>query len=168
MRGRIWSGARERYEEALAAKALAAAPASLAHRGLGLVLLGQARDRADACEAEELRQAGLAQLRAACGADPANIALLTEAMGLQLQYGGAEEALELVRRAPEAAAAAGRIRYLSALAHARGGAPARAAAMLREGIEVADLREGENFLADLWREVCPGEEVPARYQFSMQ
>jgi len=47
------------------------------------------------------------------------------------------------------------------------GDSAAAAALLKEGIEVADLREGENSIAALWQRACPGEDVPAQYQFGM-
>lgn len=70
-------------------------------------------------------------------------------------------------RAPELLAGVGRIQFLTALAHARTGEPGKAAQMLRDGLEVADLREGENSITALWQEVCPGENVPERYQFSM-
>lgn len=149
--------ARLLYERTLAGKRHSARTAALAHRGLGLVLL-----------ALEEVQAGLDQLAAACARDPGNVPLLAEAMSLQLRHGAPEVALDLAGRAPEAVAAVGRIRYLAALGQARAGHAAKAAAMLRAGIEVADLREGENCLAALWLEVCPGEEIPAQYQFSMQ
>jgi hypothetical protein len=149
--------ARLLYERTLAGKSHSARTAALAHRGLGLVLL-----------ALEEVPAGLDQLAAACARDLGNVPLLAEAMSLQLRHGAPEAALDLAGRAPEAVAAVGRIRYLAALGQARAGHAGEAAAMLRAGIEVADLREGENFLAALWLEVCPGEEIPAQYQFSMQ
>ena len=37
----------------------------------------------------------------------------------------------------------------------------------RAGIIVPDLREGANSLADLWRQECPGEDVPTSHQLSM-
>ena len=42
-----------------------------------------------------------------------------------------------------------------------------AAQRRREGVEVADVREGQDPLAALWRELCPGEPIPAKYEFSM-
>ncbi|MCP3805235.1 hypothetical protein NLX83_38820 [Allokutzneria sp. A3M-2-11 16] len=43
-----------------------------------------------------------------------------------------------------------------------------AASLLKAGIEVPDLREGEVSLDRLWARACPGEPVPARYDFRMR
>jgi hypothetical protein len=53
------------------------------------------------------------------------------------------------------------------LALARLGKAGEAAAILRAGVEIPDLREGEDAIAALWEEVCPGEAVPFNYQFGM-
>ena len=39
--------------------------------------------------------------------------------------------------------------------------------MLEQGMEVADLREGEEGLHLLWSSVFPGEPVPKKYDFRM-
>lgn len=44
----------------------------------------------------------------------------------------------------------------------------RAAALLRAGIEVPDLREGEVSLDRLWTRACPDERLPERYDFRMK
>ena len=144
------------YRRALTTGQLSAQEAALAQRGFSLVrlALGEVRE-------------GLEALSQACAHDRTNVRLLAEAMNLQLQHGAPRAALELASRAPEPALAVGRIRYFTAVAHARAGDRMAAAAMLRAGIEVPDLREGENFLAALWLDVCPGEEMPAQYQFGM-
>jgi hypothetical protein len=43
---------------------------------------------------------------------------------------------------------------------------AAAAQLLRDGIDVPDLREGES-LEEIWRLACPGVDLPARYDFRM-
>ncbi|MND06269.1 hypothetical protein D3C83_275460 [compost metagenome] len=43
----------------------------------------------------------------------------------------------------------------------------RAARLLADGIEVADIREGENALAELWKQVYPDRPLPAEYDFGM-
>ena len=62
----------------------------------------------------------------------------------------------------------GRTGYLLALAATRTGDAARAGRILDAGLEVPDLREGEDSLADLWREARPGVEVPAVLRFDMR
>lgn len=147
---------------------------ALAHRGLGLIMLAQAEAASTpqtVASKESMEQEtapGLAELRAACALEPANLQLLAEALTLHLQHGQPTDALGLVCRAPEELAAIGRIRFLTALALARSGDPDRAAAILKAGLEVADLREGENSISALWLEVCRGEPVPPNYQFSMK
>ena len=129
---------------------------ALAHRGLGLLLL--ATGRVDA---------GLAELRAACAADPAGGKLLAEAMTLHLAHGEPRAALLLAEQAPKEATAAGRNRFLAARAMAGSGRTEEAAAILREGVEIPDLLEGDNAISELWQQLCPGEEVPRKYRFSM-
>lgn len=149
-------GAKARYQEVLAAGDVRPRTKALAHRGLGLALLAEGRD------AE-----GLAELRNGVETDPSTTALLTEAATLGIRHGNPAMALELTDRAPKEGAAVGRLRFLRALAHARTGNPGEAAAILREGVEIPDLREGEDAIAALWEEVCPGEPVPFSYQFGM-
>lgn len=147
---------------------------SLAHRGLAVALLaavtpGGAADAggsagtgpADAADA-------LAELEAACDLEPGSVPLLAEAMTLCVRHGDAGRALALAARAPERTSAVGRIRFLTALALADTGQIAEAAYILREGVEIPDIREGEDAIAALWQRVCPKEPVPRTYQFSMR
>ncbi|MGF4045304.1 DUF5107 domain-containing protein [Paenarthrobacter nitroguajacolicus] len=150
-------GANALYREVLAARDVTPGTKALAHRGLGLALLA---------EGQEMQ--GLAELRNGVKIDPSNVALLTEAVTLSNRHGDPAMALELAEMAPKEAAAVGRLRFLRALALARTGDPGEAAAILRAGVEIPDLREGEDAIAALWEEVCPGEPVPAAYQFGMQ
>ena len=136
---------------------LSARSRSLAHRGLGLALIASG-DVAG----------GLAELRAACGVDPSCRELLVEAMAMALDNAEPAVALEVLSRAPESLASLGRVRFLEATALAALGEDAAAAAILTAGLEVADLREGVNSISDLWTQVCPGQDVPAEYQFSMK
>ncbi|WP_243399689.1 DUF5107 domain-containing protein [Arthrobacter glacialis] len=150
------------YRTVLAGSPTAAVPLSprsrvLALRGLALALLA----------AGDIT-GGLAQFSTACALEVDNRWLLVEAMTMAVDSGNAELALELVSRAPQSLAELGRVKFLQALALARTGDSAAAAEILKAGIEVPDLREGVNSLTELWREVCPGEDVPAEYQFSMQ
>jgi hypothetical protein len=61
----------------------------------------------------------------------------------------------------------GRLRFLHAQALAHAGQRKDAADILRRGLEVPDLREGENSLAALWSEVVPDTDIPPAYQFGM-
>ncbi|MGR0158681.1 DUF5107 domain-containing protein [Paenarthrobacter nitroguajacolicus] len=149
-------GAKVAYREMLAAVDARPGITALAHRGLGLALLAGGQD------AE-----GLAELRKGVEADSANLALLTEAVTLNIRHGNPAMALELMVAAPKEGAAVGRLRFLRALALARTGNSGEAASILREGVEIPDLREGEDAIAALWEEVCPGDPVPAAYQFGM-
>jgi len=129
---------------------------ALACRGVGLAMIA-------AGDIDE----GLQQLEAACASDPGNRALVVEAMTLAVDSGRPELVPDLLERGPLALSSLGRVRFLLARAKADMGDSAAAAALLKEGIEVADLREGENSIAALWHRVCPGEDVPAQYQFGM-
>ncbi|MFE4198353.1 DUF5107 domain-containing protein [Paenarthrobacter sp. NPDC056912] len=149
-------GAKDGYGQVIAAEGARPRTIALAHRGLGLALLAAGQD-----------PEGLAELRNGVEADSANTALLTEAITLSIRHGDPALALELNESAPKAGAGVGRMTFLRALALARTGHAAEAAAILREGVEIPDLREGEDALADLWQEVCPDDAVPAAYQFGM-
>ncbi|HEX8929566.1 MAG TPA: hypothetical protein VGA45_11670, partial [Actinomycetota bacterium] len=78
------------------------------------------------------------------------------------------EAVALARSAPESSFA-GRFRFLEARAAVLAGDIRRAESILEGGLEVADLREGEGSLSDLWRR-CRGRhaEVPFVYDFRLQ
>lgn len=153
------------------ARHLTGSSRALALRGLGLALLalaeGGGEEGMGAMEELPTVDGGLLLLRDACTVDPGNRWLLAEAMEHHIERSQALLALELVENAPAEVGALGRIRFLTALAHARSGSPDAAASMLRAGLEVPDLREGENSITALWLEVCPGEPVPPEYQFSM-
>ncbi|MEV7660573.1 DUF5107 domain-containing protein [Paenarthrobacter sp. NPDC089316] len=152
------AGAEELYREVLAANGTSISPQTraLVHRGLGLALLAAGED-----------EKGLAELRKGVDTDPATRALLIEAITLAIRHGDPAMALELVEAAPAEVSVVGRVRFLKALALARTGRPAEAAAILREGVEIPDLREGEDAISALWEEVCAGDPVPAAYQFGM-
>ncbi|ALV47316.1 hypothetical protein MB46_01245 [Arthrobacter alpinus] len=129
---------------------------AVARRGLGQALL----------TAGEI-EAGLAELAAACTLEPDSRELLVEAMTCAADNGRPDLLLALLSRAPERLTGIGRVKFLQARALADLDRNEEAAKLLRDGIVVADLREGANSLTDLWRRVCPGEEVPPEYQFSM-
>jgi hypothetical protein len=157
-------GAKALYGEVLAAGDVRPRTKALAHRGLGLALLAGGQE-----------PQGLAELRQGVAADSSLTALLTEAVTLSIRHGNPSMALELIASAPqeasevtsEVASGVGRLAFLKALALARTGNPGEAAAILRKGVEIPDLREGEDAIAELWQEVCPGEPVPFSYQFGM-
>lgn len=135
-------------------------PSAGAERGLALLgLSGQdPRERVEALD----------HYRRACTLDPSDAALAVEAATAALSAGEASLAIELLESLGAASGArSGRVSLLRARALAMVGDRAAAGELLRQGIVVADLREGENAMAELWREVNPGEPVPADYEFSM-
>ena len=148
--------ARVRYLELLALAPEEPTLAAAAHRGLALIALAEGRVP-DALE----------RYSQACALDQANASLLVEAASTLLRHDAADEALRLIESAGPPSARAGRIRFLFAQALAQAGHRDRAADILEQGLEVPDLREGEDSLADLWTQVRPGVEIPRRYQFSM-
>jgi hypothetical protein len=151
----------EAYERAMGGSVGGGAPLSkqswvIAHRGTGLALLAAGDS-----------SGGLLHLERACEIDHGNRALLVETMTLAVENGLPELVLELLENAPGSISSLGSVKFLHARALADLGQNAAAADLLRAGIIVPDLREGANSLTDLWRQVCPGEDVPADYQFSM-
>ena len=140
----------------LYARSLVEAPTAIAHRGLAMLALA-AGNSAD----------GLEGYRLACTLEPGNASLLVEAATAAIREGDAALAIRLIRRSTTGDARCGRMRLLEAQALALSGDAAAAADILRAGIEVADLREGENAMVALWRRVIPDVPVPAEYQFSM-
>ncbi|HET6825375.1 MAG TPA: DUF5107 domain-containing protein [Amnibacterium sp.] len=128
-----------------------------AHRGLALLAVA-AGDVDAAASAYE----------AACALDRGNEPLLVEAVTALLRGGRPERALVLLERAQVPAIQEGRTGFLLASALARTGGTARAAALLEAGLDVPDLREGDDAIADLWRELRPGTPVPVRYRFDMR
>lgn len=150
------AGAIAGYDSALLGEDLSLRSRVLALRGRALALL--ATDQADE---------GLAELAAATRVDPSNLPLLSEAMNLSIRHGSPAQALELVAEAPAGLSDVGRVRFLTALALAGVGKRQEAAQILRDGVEIPDIREGEDGIAALWQDVCPGEPVPASYRFGM-
>lgn len=144
------------YAQSLHQASRAPRDAALAHRGLAMIALADGRT-----------PEGIDHYDRGCGVDPTNSALLVEAATAALAADNAHAALRFILRAAPTGRRVGRIRLLKAMALVRTGEPQRAAAILREGIEVADFREGDDSIAALWREVCPGEDVPVHYEFSM-
>lgn len=144
------------YLQTLDADALTPADGAQAHRGLALIAL-----------ADGAVEDALSHYRAACGLMPASIPLLVEAATAALTAEDPQESLRLIVAANLDPNASGRVRFLRASALARTGDKNGAAALLRAGIEVADLREGEDSIAVLWQRVCPTEQMPAGYQFAM-
>jgi tetratricopeptide (TPR) repeat protein len=128
-----------------------------AHRGLALLAVA-AGDMGTAASAYE----------AACALDRGNEAVLVEAVTALLRGGRPDRALALLDAAQVPSVEEGRSGFLLATALARSGRTARAAALLDAGLEVPDLREGEDAIADLWRELRPGTPVPGRYRFDMR
>jgi tetratricopeptide (TPR) repeat protein len=129
---------------------------AMVRRGLALAELAAGHT------AEGLEHYGLA-----CSLNPSSAPLLVEAVIAMIEADAAEGALTLIRQATIDPARLGRIRFLEALALARCGNQGLAAGILTEGLDVADLREGDNSITALWREVCPGQDVPAEYDFGM-
>jgi tetratricopeptide (TPR) repeat protein len=76
------------------------------------------------------------------------------------------EAIGLAQAAP-APSFAGRFRFLQALAAALNGEVRLAESILERGLEVADLREGEESLSDLWLRCRSGSHVPFIYDFRL-
>ncbi|UKA59720.1 DUF5107 domain-containing protein [Arthrobacter sp. FW306-2-2C-D06B] len=149
-------GAIAGYGTALIADGLSPRSRVLATRGHALALF--ASNKIDE---------GLAELAAASRLEPSNLPLLSEAMTLSIRHGNPAQALALASEAPGGMSDVGRVRFLTALALAGVGKGQEAAAMLRDGVEIPDIREGEDGIAELWQEVCPEEPVPAHYRFGM-
>ncbi|GAA3859777.1 DUF5107 domain-containing protein [Leifsonia kafniensis] len=135
--------------------------AAQAHRGLALLALS-ADHGATPRTAEGIAHYGLA-----CALEPGNASLLLEAVTATIRVGMPEVALRLIAHAEQGLPQSGRVRFLTALALAQSGHRDEAAALLHEGVEVADLREGENSITALWQDVCPDQPVPPHYQFAM-
>jgi hypothetical protein len=140
------------------ASAIAVAPPrveALALRGLALLEL-----------AEGAVPAALTALEDACRSLPDEPALLAEAAAVLLEHHAAARAVALLDAAPPALLEHGRLRLLLATALERSGGATRARALL-DGLEVPDVREGDDPLAELWQRLHPGEPVPAALRFGM-
>ncbi|MFP3578793.1 DUF5107 domain-containing protein [Arthrobacter sp. SIMBA_036] len=155
------AGAMDGYRAVLADRHARARTTALAHRGLGLAMIAASLEGPDGLE-------GLAELAKGVEAHPSPLPLLIEAMTLCIRHGHPQDALELLEKSAGAGAAVGRLKFLKAAALAGIGDDAGAAAILRGGVEIPDLREGEDAIAHLWERVCPGEPVPENYTFGMR
>lgn len=141
---------------ALYERSLEREPSAIAHRGLAVLSLEAGNG-----------PAGLESYRLACELEPENAFLIIEAATAAIGEGAGDLALGLIERSAIATRRSGRIRLLEAQAFALSGDTDRAIGILRAGMEVAELREGENAMAELWGRLLPDEPVPAEYQFSM-
>jgi hypothetical protein len=99
---------------------------------------------------------------------PASEALTIEAAETLLAAGRPSQALTVLRESRSERTRQGRIRLLEAQALAHMGETALVREMLEEGLEVADLREGEDGLHALWHTVFPDDAVPQVYDFRMR
>ncbi|MFK0193232.1 DUF5107 domain-containing protein [Kitasatospora sp. NPDC090308] len=105
---------------------------------------------------------------------PALLPLVLESAAVLLRAGHPGEVLDRLDALAPADRAAGRVRWTEARAALDSGDPERCGRLLREGIELADLREGEGSLHELWfahrRAAAPaggGAELPRAYDFRM-
>ncbi|GAB2527771.1 DUF5107 domain-containing protein [Paramicrobacterium agarici] len=131
-----------------------------------MALRGRARLRA---ETDRVTLAADDYLAAAGHALPAaQPALVIEAATVLLAGGDPAGALRIIEAADAEIAKIGRVRFLRATALHRLGRNAEAGRMLREGIEIANLREGDETVSDLWSRVIPDEPLPADYDFRMK
>ncbi|WP_394941751.1 DUF5107 domain-containing protein [Psychromicrobium sp. YIM B11713] len=107
---------------------------------------------------------------AACALEPEQQPLLTEALTALLTAGESQLAGQLLEASgllATAIAGRGRMAFLAAQIFAETARSQQAIAILKSGLSVADIREGENSIAELWQRVLPGEPVPGHYQFTM-
>ncbi|MEU4700938.1 DUF5107 domain-containing protein [Nonomuraea dietziae] len=109
-----------------------------------------------------------ALLLEAHGLAPAVRPLTVETLAALLAAGRPADALTLIDRLPPGDRAHGRIRLLEARAALAAGERDRTGRILRDGLVVPDLREGEDALDELWF-AYHGEErdLPADYDFRM-
>ena len=94
--------------------------------------------------------------------------LTIETVETLLLAGRSARALSVLRGFPDPGCRLGRVRLLQAQALAETGDTALARELLDDGIEVNDLREGEDGLHGLWSSVHPDIPVPGRYDFRMR
>jgi hypothetical protein len=96
-------------------------------------------------------------------------ALGREALEALLGAGRVADARGVWERLPERVRERGRFRLLGARLLLAEGDRAGARAVCDGGVEVPDLREGEEVLGELWARVAgEGEPLPARYDFRMR
>jgi hypothetical protein len=94
--------------------------------------------------------------------------LAVEAGQALVSAGRADTALTLVESLPPPERSHGRVLLLEATAAAESGDLPRARSILRAGLVVNDLREGERVLDHLWQAVFPGTPLPHAYDFRMR
>ncbi|KOV10786.1 hypothetical protein ADK60_37340 [Streptomyces sp. XY431] len=88
--------------------------------------------------------------REALRLEPALVPLVLESAAVLLRAGAPQEVLRLLAALPEAQRPLGRVRWAEARAALDSGDVERCGRLLREGIELADVREGEGSLHELW------------------
>ncbi|MCX5208073.1 DUF5107 domain-containing protein [Kitasatospora sp. NBC_00240] len=104
---------------------------------------------------------------------PALLPLVLESAGVLLRAGHPREVLERLEALDAAQRATGRVRWTEARAALQAGDVERCGRLLHEGIEVADIREGEGSLHELWfahraaQRSAPEAELPSAYDFRM-
>ncbi|WP_033216191.1 DUF5107 domain-containing protein [Kitasatospora phosalacinea] len=105
---------------------------------------------------------------------PALLPLVLEGADVLLAAGVPKEALAHLEALPAAQRALGRVRLAEARAALDAGDAERCGRLLDEGIEVADIREGEGSLHELWfahrralGNHSPDAELPGAYDFRM-
>lgn len=97
----------------------------------------------------------------------ASAALAREAIAALLAVGRTARARAVWGRLDGTTRASGRFRLIEAELLAAEGHPAQARAVFDAGFEVADLREGDEVLGDVWARISD-EPLPARYDFRMR
>ncbi|MFD9065983.1 DUF5107 domain-containing protein [Kitasatospora purpeofusca] len=151
-------GARESWSESVESR-----PTAWAWRNLA-VLADRTGDLAEAARA----------YREALRLEPALLPLALEAAGVLLRAGAPQDVLSLLADLPPAHRSLGRVRWAEARAALDSGDVERCGRLLDEGIELADVREGEGTLHELWfahRRATRGAEplppLPREYDFRM-
>lgn len=120
-------------------ESLAAEPNAWAWRNLGSLMAAQG-DLRGACDA-------YAQ---ACALAPGLLPLTVERLRVMLEQGDHTGALTVIESLPAHLRSAGRIRLAEARAAVGCGDLARCGRLLAEGLELADIREGDGVLHDTW------------------
>ncbi len=98
---------------------------------------------------------------------PSEWRLAVEAVSRLLDAGRSREALTFLDELAADVSERGRLRLLEGWAAHEAGDADRARAVLEDGLEVADLREGERSVDALWTAVFPDRPIPAEYDFRM-
>ncbi len=124
----------------------------------GLALLDRAAGRLSTAAEQLLRGCRLA---------PDCWQLAVEAGEVLLAADRPADALSFVDSLPDQVRGQGRLLLLEVHAALAAGVPERARELLRAGLTVPDVWEGEVSLAVLWSEAFPDKPVPARYDFRM-